>query len=90
MLRHAGLTEARSRTFLVDHPAPLADTPRRLVRRLLERLRHMLAEGLDPDDLKALDRLLDPADPDGIDQRPDLFLLTAKTVHYARRALPLN
>ncbi|QUH04717.1 class I SAM-dependent methyltransferase [Saccharopolyspora erythraea] len=90
MLRDAGLTDARSRTFLVDHPAPLADAPRRLVRRLLERQRHALAEVLDPDDLKALDRLLDPADPEGVDKRADLFLLTAKTVHYARRALPLS
>ncbi|MFI0462542.1 class I SAM-dependent methyltransferase [Saccharopolyspora sp. 5N102] len=85
MLRAAGLTDARSRTFLVDHSAPLADGPRRFVRRLLERQRGNLAEVLDSEDLATLDRLLDPADPAGIDRRQDLFLLTAKTVHFGRR-----
>ncbi|MDT3395193.1 methyltransferase domain-containing protein [Streptomyces sp. B1866] len=85
MLRKAGLTEPRSRTFLVDHPAPLADGPRGAVRTTVERLRDKLADLLDADDLATLDRLLDPADPAGIDRRPDLFLLTAKTVHFGRR-----
>ncbi len=85
MLRTAGLSEVRSRTFLVDHPAPLAEGPRLSVRRWLERQRAMLAELLDTDDLSALDRLLDPADPAGVDRRADLFVLTAKTVHFGRR-----
>ncbi|TDD52468.1 class I SAM-dependent methyltransferase [Saccharopolyspora elongata] len=85
MLRAAGLTDARSKTFLVDRPAPLADGPRRYVRRLLERQRGAFAEVLDPEDVVTLDRLLDPADPAGIDRRQDLFLLTAKTVHFGRR-----
>lgn len=84
MLRAAGLTDARSRTFLVDHPAPLADGPRGLVRRLLERQRAMLGDVLDADDVATLDRLLDPDDPLGVDRRADLFLLTAKTVHFGR------
>lgn len=85
MLRAAGLTEARAKTFLVDHPAPLADAPRRFVRRVLERQRGGLADSLNAEDLATLDRLLDPADPAGIDRRPDLFLLTAKTVHFGRK-----
>ncbi|QIZ38552.1 class I SAM-dependent methyltransferase [Saccharopolyspora sp. ASAGF58] len=85
MLRAAGLTEARAKTFLVDHPAPLADGPRRFARRVLERQRGGLADSLDAEDLATLDRLLDPADPAGIDRRPDLFLLTAKTVHFGRK-----
>lgn len=85
MLRAAGLIEVRSRTFLVDHPAPLTEGPRRSVRRSLERYRSMLDELLDADDLATLDRLLDPADPAGIDQRPDLFLLSAQTVHFGHR-----
>ncbi|MFF5127644.1 class I SAM-dependent methyltransferase [Streptomyces syringium] len=85
MLRTAGLTGVRSRTFLVDHPAPLADGPRKSVRSMLERQRKMLDELLDAEDLATLDRLLDPADPAGIDKREDLFLLTAKTVHFGRR-----
>jgi SAM-dependent methyltransferase len=85
LLRIAGLAEVRSKTFLVDHPAPLADGPRKSVRRSLERHRAMLDELLDADDLSTLDRLLDPTDPAGVDRRADLFLLTAKTVHYGRR-----
>ncbi|GAA2247849.1 class I SAM-dependent methyltransferase [Kitasatospora cystarginea] len=85
MLRAARLTEVRSRTFLVDHPAPLAEGPRRSVRRLLERQRATLDGALDSEDLAVLDRLLDPADPAGVDRRSDLFLLTAKTVHFGRR-----
>ncbi|MFI9310859.1 class I SAM-dependent methyltransferase [Streptomyces triculaminicus] len=85
MLRAAGLTDVRSRTFLVDHPAPLAEGPRRSVRRTLERRRTVVGELLDAEDLATLDRLLDPAAPEGVDRRADLFLLTAKTVHFGRR-----
>ncbi|MEV4872337.1 methyltransferase domain-containing protein [Streptomyces syringium] len=87
MLRAAGLTAVRSRTFLVDHPAPLADGPRKSVRSMLERQRKMFDELLDAEDLATLDRLLDPADPAGVDRRADLFLLTAKTVHFGQRPL---
>ncbi|MFI9354490.1 class I SAM-dependent methyltransferase [Streptomyces lydicus] len=90
MLRTAGLTGARSRTFLVDHPAPLATGPegpaRLFARWSLERCRSGLADFLDDEDLRTLDRLLDPADPAGVDRRPDLFLLTAKTVHFGTAA----
>ncbi|MBB6174363.1 SAM-dependent methyltransferase [Nocardiopsis mwathae] len=85
MLRAAGLTDVRSRTFLVDLPAPLAEGPRRFVRRSLERHRAASDEFLDAEDLATLDRLLDPADPAGVDRREDLFLLTARTVHLGRR-----
>ncbi|QGK71053.1 methyltransferase domain-containing protein [Allosaccharopolyspora coralli] len=85
MLRRAGLVDARSRTFLVDLPAPLDEAPRRCVRHWMQRYRSALAEDVDATDLATLDRLLDPADPDGVDQREDLFFRTAKTVHYARR-----
>lgn len=85
LLRAAGLTQVRSRTFLVDYPAPLAAGPRRSVRRSLERQRAMVGEHLDAEDLVTLDRLLDPADPAGVDLRADLFLLTAKTVHLGSR-----
>ncbi|AEW99185.1 class I SAM-dependent methyltransferase [Streptantibioticus cattleyicolor] len=85
MLRAAGLTEARSRTFVVDHPAPLDERYRRSLRGMLERQRAMLADELCADDVATLDRLLDPADPAGIDRRPDVYLLLAKTVHFARR-----
>ncbi|GAA2009965.1 class I SAM-dependent methyltransferase [Nocardiopsis rhodophaea] len=86
MLRAAGLTEVRSRTFLVDHPAPLDDGPRRLVRLVLERYRQAVGELLDAEDLTTLDRLLDPLDAAAVDRRQDVFLLAATTVHYGRRA----
>lgn len=82
MLRAAGLTGVRSRAFLVEHPAPLADRTRRWVRLTLQRRRHGLAEVLDAEDLATLDRLLDPDDPAGIDRRADAFLLAAPTVHF--------
>ncbi|WP_373313174.1 class I SAM-dependent methyltransferase [Streptomyces morookaense] len=85
MLRAAGLTDVRSKSFLVDRPAPLDDRARRSVRLWLERMRSMLGEFLDADDTATLDRLLDPTDPAGVDHRADLFLLTAKTVHFGRR-----
>ncbi|GAB2700685.1 class I SAM-dependent methyltransferase [Kitasatospora kifunensis] len=85
LLRGAGLTEVHSRTFLVEHPAPLGDEPRRFVRANLERARQTLGELLDAEDLATLDRLLDPADPACVDRRADLFLLLAKTVHFGRR-----
>lgn len=85
MLRAAGLNEVRGKTFLVDHPAPLAEGPRQWVRRSLERYRAMLGGRMDADDVTTLDRLLDPTDPAGVDRRADLFLLTAKTVYFGRR-----
>ncbi|WP_327066270.1 class I SAM-dependent methyltransferase [Kitasatospora sp. NBC_01302] len=85
MLRAAGLTEVRNRTFLVEHPAPLAEGPRQWLRGNLERSRQTLGDQLDAEDLATLDRLLDPADPAGIDQRADAYLLLAKTVHFGRR-----
>ncbi len=39
--------------------------------------------GLDADDLATLDRLLDPDDKASVYHRPDVFLLTAHTVHVA-------
>ncbi|MDQ2880783.1 MAG: methyltransferase domain-containing protein [Actinomycetota bacterium] len=86
LLRAAGLHEVRSKTFLVDHPAPLAQGPRQWVRRSLERYRAMLGERMDAEDVTTLDRLLDPTDPAGVDRRADLFLLTAKTVYFGRRS----
>jgi SAM-dependent methyltransferase len=75
MLRTAGLIQTRSKTFLVDHPAPLAQWPRQSVPHSLERHRAMLSEHLDAQDLATLDRLLEPTDPASVDRRADLFLV---------------
>lgn len=83
LLTAAGLRHTATRTFLVDLPAPLSDEARAFVVTALTRLRDSLGEGLDPDDLAILDRLLDPEDKAGVHHRPDVFLLTAHTVHVA-------
>lgn len=81
LLTAAGLRHTATRTFLVDHPAPVSEETRAFVVASLARRRDSLAEGLDPDDLAALDRLLDPDDKASVHHRPDVFLLTALTVH---------
>lgn len=84
MIAAAGLAPAGSRTFLLDIPAPLDDPAREYLHDQLTRRREGLAERLDPDDLSTLDRLIDTADDAGIMRRPDVFLLTAQTVHTGR------
>ncbi|MET9800593.1 class I SAM-dependent methyltransferase [Streptomyces sp. NPDC006368] len=85
LLAGAGLVPSGTRTFLHDVPAPVPDSVRDHVIAHFTRQRHALGERLAPDDHAALDRLLDPADPEGLHRRPDVFLLTAHTVHTARR-----
>ncbi|MER5406155.1 class I SAM-dependent methyltransferase [Streptomyces sp. NPDC002769] len=85
LLTAAGLRHTATRTFLVDLPAPLSEEARAFVVTALTRLRDSLTDGLDPDDLATLDRLLDPADKASVHQRPDVFLLTAHTVYVAEK-----
>ncbi|MBS4100741.1 class I SAM-dependent methyltransferase [Tsukamurella paurometabola] len=80
LLRSAGLRDVRARTFLVDRPAPLDDRTRTAVARMLGRYLRM-ADRLDPDDAEVLRRLTDPADPHNVRRRPDVFVLTARTVY---------
>ncbi|MBW1599088.1 trans-aconitate 2-methyltransferase [Streptomyces sp. JJ38] len=87
LLTAAGLTPTGSRTFLSEHPAPLARPARAHLRDRLARKRERLAELLDAEDLATLDRLLDPGAESGLLHRPDAFYLHATTVHTAR-ALP--
>ncbi|MEV0263495.1 methyltransferase domain-containing protein [Streptomyces sp. NPDC050617] len=82
-LAAAGLTDIRSRTFLIDLPAPLGADGRAYVHATLARQREVADELLDAEDRAALDRLLDPEDPQGLLLRPDAFLLSARTVHTA-------
>ncbi|MBV6700605.1 trans-aconitate 2-methyltransferase [Kitasatospora aureofaciens] len=87
MLGRAGLTPSGTRTFLVDHPAPLARPAREHLHAQLSRLRDQLADHLDPEDATTLAALLDEHAPTGILHRQDAFFLSAMTVHTAR-ALP--
>ncbi|WP_405406463.1 class I SAM-dependent methyltransferase [Streptomyces sp. NBC_01104] len=81
-----GLTPQGTRSFLLDLPAPLGDVARDHVIAEFTRRRDGLADRLEADDHAVLDRLLDPEDPAGLRQRPDTFLLLARTVHLGRRA----
>jgi SAM-dependent methyltransferase len=85
LLTAAGLKHTRTRTFLLDLPAPAGDRARAYVATWLGRLRDAVGDGLDAEDRATLDRLLDPADPAGVHHRPDVFVLAAHTVHTAIR-----
>ncbi|MGW7239508.1 class I SAM-dependent methyltransferase [Streptomyces sp. NPDC054804] len=85
LLNSAGLRYARSRSFLIDLPAPAPDRVRAYVTEILARLRDSVGEGLDAEDRTTLDRLLDPADPASVHRRADVFVLGARTVHTAVR-----
>jgi hypothetical protein len=85
LLAAAGLRHGGTRSFLLDLPAPLAPDARTHAADVFTRRREALADKLAADDLAALDRLLDPADPGGLRLRPDLFALGARTVHLGVR-----
>jgi SAM-dependent methyltransferase len=85
LLTAAGLEHTRTRTFLLDLPAPTTDRARAYVAAHLSRLREGVADDLDAEDRATLDRLLDPSDPASVHVRPDVFVLGAYTVHTAVR-----
>ncbi|MFF8726427.1 class I SAM-dependent methyltransferase [Streptomyces sp. NPDC015171] len=85
LLTAAGLGHTRTRTFLLDLPAPATDRARGYVATHLSRLRAGFGDALDADDRTTLDRLTDPADPASVHVRPDVFILGAYTVHTAVR-----
>ncbi len=86
-LQRAGLSGITSRSILIERPAPLpTDDMVRVTDRLshwVDRLReHDL---LDPADLAAWHRLLDPQSPDWLGHRADTFELAARTIHVGIR-----
>ncbi|ANP56499.1 SAM-dependent methyltransferase [Streptomyces griseochromogenes] len=85
LLTSAGLKHTRTRSFLLDLPAPATERARAHVAASLSRLRDAGSEDLDAEDLATLDRLLDPSDPANVHRRPDVFVLAAYTVHTAVR-----
>ena len=84
LLRAAGFTEVATRSWLDEVPAPAPEAVRARVRDRLTISHDRLGALLDPHDRSVVERLLDPAEPLGIDRRPDLFWLTAQTVHTGR------
>ena len=85
LMERAGLAHLGSRAFLLDLPAPVSDEVRQLAVRRLQRTRELAADALSSDDRAAVDRLLDPGDELGLLRRPDLFYLSAFTVHAAEK-----
>ncbi|WP_055699631.1 class I SAM-dependent methyltransferase [Streptomyces silaceus] len=83
LLKAAGLRYEATRSFLLDLPAPVSDDTRAHLVEEFTLRREMHAERIDPEDLATFDRLLDADDPQSLHRRPDLFLLTAQTVHVA-------
>ncbi|MDX2675239.1 class I SAM-dependent methyltransferase [Streptomyces sp. NY05-11A] len=87
LLGAAGLKHTRTRSFLLDLPAPASDRARAHIVASLSRLRDAFGDTLDPDDRATLDRLLDPQDEGGVHRRADVFVLAAHTVHTAVKAV---
>ena len=85
MLTAAGLEAPATRTFLAEVPAPVDDQAREYIIRAFTRTRDLLAGHLDEDDRETLTHLLDPAAGDGLHHRRDIRVLTARTLHTARR-----
>jgi SAM-dependent methyltransferase len=83
MLAEAGFTPLVSKTFLLDRPASVEDAVRDHIREHYLDVRSLIGERLDDEDRGALDVLLNDDDPRSFARRPDLFLLSAHTVHLA-------
>lgn len=80
-LGRAGFKETRSKSFLLDVPAPVPPNVRDFVTSRLKWVRELAPGTLSAEDDAALTALLDPHNPLGIARREDLFLLSASTVH---------
>ncbi|MEU1278555.1 class I SAM-dependent methyltransferase [Streptomyces sp. NPDC005805] len=85
MLTAAGLTVEGERTVTVDIDGAGDPTVGRYALAGLRRLRHSVADALPPEDLAALDRLLDTDGPHSVLRRDDLAVRTERTVWAARR-----
>ena len=81
VLAEAGLVDVTSRSFLLDVPPPLAPATRQVVRGIFERHLARADERPGSDERATLVRLLDDEDPRGIMRRPDVFVLSVRTVH---------
>ena len=84
-LSRAGFTIDAERPFVIDLAAPLPAASGRYAQATLRRIRSGLDGRMSPDDLAALDTLIDSDGPDGVLQRNDLTVRTARTVWAARR-----
>ncbi|MFD7659702.1 class I SAM-dependent methyltransferase [Actinosynnema sp. NPDC059797] len=85
MLTAAGFTVEAERTITVDIGGERSAAIGRYAHGVLQRIRGVAAPALVPEDLAALDELLDPTSPNGLLHREDLAVRTERTVWAARR-----
>ncbi|CAM3177753.1 class I SAM-dependent methyltransferase [Saccharomonospora xinjiangensis] len=86
-LIRAGLVEATSFSYLVEHPPPVDDAVRRYVVERFTWLADVVSDRLAPADRETVAELLDPDSAYYVGARDDVFMLYARTVHTAVRPL---
>ncbi|MFJ2307728.1 class I SAM-dependent methyltransferase [Streptomyces sp. NPDC087787] len=86
MLTAAGFTVEDERTIAVDIEGDRSEAIGRYALGVLQRIRSVIADRLSPEDLCALDRLLDTTSPHSILRRDDLTVRTERTVWATFRA----
>lgn len=84
-LRKAGLENTTTRNVLFDRPAPLVGADLDFVLRKFTKQVDWAEEFLEPADLAAWRRLLDPDDTAWLGHRDDLFYLAAESVHIGHK-----
>lgn len=83
-LTEAGLTPSGSRTFLLDLPSPVTAQVREHLADRLQQTFDVAGDHLADVDRVSVHQLLDSSSELSVWHRPDLFLLSASTVHTAR------
>ena len=73
LLRGAGLNDVRTRTFTIDHQAPLDPNERKYLLGYLAELRSRVRPYLAPDALEAFEAVLDPSSSRFLLDRPEFF-----------------
>ncbi|WP_327243008.1 methyltransferase [Streptomyces sp. NBC_01320] len=85
MLTAVGFTVEDERTIAVNIEGSRSEAIGLYALGILQRIRNVIAERLSPEDLTALDQLLDTSSPHSILRRDDLTVRTERTVWAARR-----
>ena len=85
LMAAAGFVDVVTRAFVLHVAAPVDDAARTHVVEYYSRARDAIGADLSADDARALDTLLDENDERSLACRPDVFVLSASTVHVGRR-----
>lgn len=81
----AGLHDVSSFSSLVDHSAPPTAPVLEYVINGLSELAESVDDRITDEDRETVRKLLDPAGPDYIGHRDDLYVLATRTVHFGRK-----